>query len=218
MDRTGKETETTETTGVIPAQVLTKIAFEEKRMQEINIWCEIQVKENGEYQYLRAHPHLDKFGPFYDWVAVEFEVEDSAESMVSPAKLLAFYTNEWDEKCAIIHSANWSTGKETLLGNTRIVSNNYLEFQSSGWPSLRKIKVADIDRPLLAYESKPRIDPLPPKTLAVSSQKEYIVTVVAARIDWAHKFYEWAKNEVVPMMGLNTRNEAGSSDESSVDM
>ena len=218
MNRNGKETETSETTGVIPAQVLTKIALEEKNLKEIDIWCEMQIKENGAFQYLRAHPHLDKFGPFYDWVAVEFDVEDSAESLVSPAKLLAFYSNEYDEECAIVHSANWSTGRETLLGNTRIVSNNYLEFQSSGWPSLRAIKVADIDRPLLAYESKPRKEPLPPKTPAVSSQKEYIVTVVAARIDWAHRFYEWAKNEVAPRQDETLLNEVQSSDENSVDM
>ena len=40
------------------------------------------------------------------------------------------------------------SNNETDLGNTRFVTNHYQEFQSSGWPSVRSIDVADILNPV----------------------------------------------------------------------
>jgi hypothetical protein len=84
------------------------------------------------------------------------------------------------------------------LGNTRLILNYFLEFQSSGWPAIRKIKLANIYRPLYVIERKRGKDPIPPKTTARVSQKEYIVSVVKSRTTWAEMFYWWAKDEVNP--------------------
>ena len=100
--------------------------------------------------------------------------------------------------CAIVHSVEWSTGKETELGNTRLVTNYIREFTSAGWPAMRKIKVNDIRRAVYAIERRKCGGPLPPKTLNRGEQDEYVVSVTIPRARWASIFYEWAKDEVTP--------------------
>jgi hypothetical protein len=179
----------------------------EKEMEVIDIWCELKLprtRDSSQSQLLRAHPNLDKFGGFFDWVDAEFKVvgglsEDcDDEKHVAPAKLLAFYEDASGEECVIVHSVDWSGGKETALGNTRLVLNYFLEFQSSGWPTIRKIALKDIYRPLYVVERKKSKDPVPGRTMNARDRKEHVVSVTKPRFAWAELFYWWAKNEVDP--------------------
>ena len=130
LNRRGKESPTTSKTGTICPNVLSHLIKVERQMDVVDIWCQIQLpprKENKQTQLLRAHPMLDKFGGFYDWVDARFDMvgdgldesDDEDDSSVAPAKLLAFYVDLTGEESAIVHSVDWSTGKETSLGNTR---------------------------------------------------------------------------------------------------
>jgi hypothetical protein len=175
-------------------------------LHKINIWCEIKLAEtrdSKEPQLLRAHPNLDKFGDFFDWVDAKFEVvgatskDSDDEIYVAPAKLLAFYVDAVGDECAIVHSVEWTGGNETALGNTRLISNYFLEFQSSGHPSTRKIRVADTHRALYVIERKRGKDPVPPKT-AATKRKEHVVSVIKPRTKWAEIFYWWARDDVHP--------------------
>jgi hypothetical protein len=118
---------------------------------------------------------------------------------MAPAKLLAFYEDSTGIECAIVHSVDWSTGKECELGNTRLVTNYIREFTSSGWPAIRKIGVENIQHALYAIERKKgSTDPLPPRCFTRSKQQEYIVLVTTPQTTWATIFYHWAKSEVSP--------------------
>jgi hypothetical protein len=221
VDRKGKESPITDEAGTkqVPSNVIKALRKEEKDMDIINIWGEVRLSlpsvaslGESEWKYLRAHGALDNFGPYFDWVDAFFEVDgdssgdttsdddqsQSEESYVAPAKLLAFYEDSNGHMCAIVHSVEWSTGKETELGNTRLVTNYIREFTSAGWPAMRKIKVNDIRRAVYAIERRKCGGPLPPKTLNRGEQDEYVVSVTIPRARWASIFYEWAKDEVTP--------------------
>jgi hypothetical protein len=82
VNRKGKELVTTQHTGTIPPNVITALRKEEKDMDVIDIWCEVRLFLSGSIasegkggQLLRAHGALDKFGGYFDWVDVSFEVE-----------------------------------------------------------------------------------------------------------------------------------------------
>jgi hypothetical protein len=213
VSRRGKESPTSTKSGAISPNVIAHLRKVEKEMEVVNIWCELKVprtRDCTKSQLLRAHPNLDNFGGFFDWVDAEFDVFGGAEQAldedsysenevyVAPAKLLAFYVDAGGEECVIVHSVEWSDGKETALGNTRLILNYALEFQSSGWPTIRKIKLEDIYRPLYVIERKRSKTPLPPRTTTARDRKEYVVSVIKPRKVWAEMFYWWAKEEVEP--------------------
>jgi hypothetical protein len=213
VNRKGKEGPTTTESGTIGRNVLAHLQKIEREMEVIEIWCEINLprtRDSAQPQLLRAHPKLDKFGCYFDWVDAKFEVDGVSDSesdndsdsedeiYVAPAKLLAFYEDVNGEDCAVVHSVEWSDGKETALGNTRLILNYCLEFQSSGWPAIRKIKLSKIYRPLYVIERMRGKNPIPPKTTARDWQKQYVVSVVKSRTMWAEMFYWWAKDEVDP--------------------
>jgi hypothetical protein len=213
VDRKGKESPTTTNSGTISPNVIAHLRKVEKEMEVVDIWCEIKLpstRDSTQPQLLRAHPMLDKFGGFFDWVDAKFDMvgdrlqdldDDSYsddEKYVAPAKLLAFYEDANGEECVIVHSVEWTGGKETSLGNTRLISNYHLEFQSSGWPAIRKIRLENIYRPLYVIERRRGKNPVPPKTTARDIQKEYVVSVITSRAAWAEMFYRWAKDEVDP--------------------
>ncbi len=173
-------------------------------MDIVCIWCEIKLprtRESAQPQLLRAHPNLDKFGSYFDWMDAKFNVdgdypldsdkesEREDEIYVAPAKLLTFYVDGAGDDCAIVHSVEWLDGTETALGNTRLILNYFLEFQSSGWPAIRKIKVDNIYRPLYVIERKRGKHPVPPKTTGRDRQKQYVVSVVKSRNTWAEMIY-----------------------------
>ena len=142
---------------------------------------------------------MDGFGAYYDWGEVWFDVSGAADSRyLAPVKFLAFYTDTEHEECAIVHSVEWTTDRESSLGNTRLIKNYQREFQSSGWPSLRKIKVSDVHQALYVIERKKTVGPIPPRTLAIRRRKEYIVSVVTSRKEWALILHKWARDEVLP--------------------
>jgi hypothetical protein len=153
---------------------------------------------------LRAHPKLDKFGGFFDWVDAKFDVmgvaQDSSDEMhMAPAKLLAFYVDANGEECAVVHSVEWTGGKETALGNTRLIKNCCLEFQSTGFPSMRKIRLDDMHRPVHVTERKRGgKHPVPPQKIPAKARKEHVVSVIKPRTEWAEMFHWWAKDEVEP--------------------
>jgi hypothetical protein len=213
VNRKGKESQTTKESGTISPNVLTHLDKVEKDMDVIDFWCQVKLpstKDSATPQLLRAHPTLDKFGAFFDWVDTKFDVvggqlnesdDDSGsvdEINVAPAKLLAFYEDANGEDCAIVHSVEWTTKKETSLGNTRLITNHHREFQHSGWPAIRKIRLDHINRPLYVIERKKCKNPVPPRTAVRDLQKEYVVSVIRPRADWAEIFFWWAKNEVNP--------------------
>ena len=212
VNRMGKESPCTGNSTTISANVLTALRKIEKDLDVIDIWCEVKLprtKDVAAPQLLRAHPSLDKFGAFYDWVDADFELEVNSdddslftcndESNVAPSKLLAFYTDTEGEDVAIVHSVEWTQGRETSLGNTRLITNHCREFQVSGWPAIRKIKLQNILRPLYVIEQKKNTGALPPRPVSSSLRKEYIVSVIRPRTDWATIFYHWAKTEVSPL-------------------
>ena len=213
VSRKGKESPTTMKSGAISRNVIAHLRKVEREMEVVNIWCELKLPRSrycSKPQLLRAHPNLDNFGGFFDWVDAKFDVvggahqnsdedSDSADEVyVAPAKLLAFYVDAEGEECVIVHSVEWSDGKETALGNTRLILNYLLEFQSSGWPAIRKIRLEDIYRPLYVIERKRSKGPLPPKTTTARDRKDYVVSVIKPRTAWAEMFYWWAKDEVEP--------------------
>jgi hypothetical protein len=95
-----------------------------------------------------------------------------------------------------VHSVEWSDGTESALGNMRLILKYFLEFQSSGWPAICKIKLENIYRPLYVIERMRGKHLVPPKTTARDRQKEYVVSVVKSRTAWAEMFCWWAKDEV----------------------
>jgi hypothetical protein len=119
--------------------VITLLRKREKR-PVVDIWGEVKLprtKDGDEPQLLRAHPRLDNFGGFFDWVEARFDEveeghqdseEDSKEDSgldsddsdsrksqdhVAPAKLLAFYVDAEGEECVVVHLVEWTDGKET---------------------------------------------------------------------------------------------------------
>jgi hypothetical protein len=232
VDRRGKESPPTTKSGTICRNVLAHLQKVEKQMDVVCIWCEIKLprtRDSAQPQLLRAHPNLDKFGSYFDWVDAKFDVvydspldsegesDREDEIHVAPAKLLVFYVDGNGEDCAIVHSVEWSDGTETALGNTRLILNYFLEFQSSGWPAIRKIKVDNIYRPLYVIERKRGTHPVPPKISGRDRQKEYVVSVVKSRNTWAEMFYWWAKDEVEPWPDEVTQGgRTSDSDESSL--
>ncbi len=136
------ESPTTVKSGAISPNVIRHLRKVEKEMEIIDIWCEIKLPEtrdSAEPQLLRAHPSLDKFGGFFDWVDAKFDFFDEPpdesddddshsadEIYVAPAKLLAFYVDGEGVECAIVHPVAWSGGNETALVNTRSVSYQHL--------------------------------------------------------------------------------------------
>jgi hypothetical protein len=214
VNRKGKESPTNATSGTISPNVIAHIGKVEKEMDVVNIWCEVRLpstRDSAQSQLLRAHPRLDKFGGYFDWVDAKFEIvaehlpdeDDDSQSTeeipVALAKLLAFYDDINGKDCAIVHSVNWTNEKETSLGNTRLILNHHLEFQSSGWPAIRKIKVEDIYRALYVIERKKCKNLVPPRTPSREQQKKYVISAVVSRSVWAELFYAWAKDEVDPM-------------------
>jgi hypothetical protein len=142
VDRRGKESPPTTSSGTIGRNVLAHLQKVEKQMDIVCIWCEIKLprtRESAQPQLLRAHPNLDKFGSYFDWVDAKFNVDgdyplDSDEESeredeiyVAPAKLLTFYVDGAGDDCAIVHLVEWSDGTETALGNTRLILNYFLE-------------------------------------------------------------------------------------------
>ena len=214
VDRKGNESAPSERSGSISPNVLAHMQKVERHMDVVDIWCEIKLpprKENKEYQLLRAHPMLDKFGGLFDWVDARFEMvtdglqdsDDEDEGFVAPSKLLAFYVDSSGDDCAVVHSVEWTVGDETALGNTRLVTNHHLEFQKSGWPAIRKISIDKIYRPIYVIERKKCKQPVPPKTATREQRRQYVVSVVTSRFHWAELFYWWARDEVKP--GLNNK-------------
>jgi hypothetical protein len=102
------------------------------------------------------------------------------------------------EECVIVHPVEWRDGKETALGNTCLMLNYNLEFQSSGWPAIRKIRLKDVHWALHVIERKRSEGPLPQRTTTARDCKEQVVSVVKPRRAWAEMFYWWAKDEVEP--------------------
>ena len=217
VNRKGKESATTKKSGTMSGNVMKLLRKQEKRAA-IDIWGEVKLPRTNDCdqpQLLRAHPSLDNFGGFYDWVEARFDVvrethhgsdecseEDSDSSQeechLAPAKLLAFYVNSDQEECVVVHSVEWTGGKETVLGNTRLITNYSLEFQGGGHPAIRQIRLEDVHRALHVIERKRSKGPLPPKTNTKKDQRKHIVSVVKPRRDWAEMFCWWAKNEADP--------------------
>jgi hypothetical protein len=189
--------------------VLNHLRNVEKEMDVVDSWCEMELRPTRDFaqlQLLRAHPNVDKFGCYFDWVDAKFDVvgdsddDSSCEDImhVAPTKLLAFSRDTNGEECAIVLSVEWSDGKETAFGNTHLILNYFIEFQASGWPAIRKFKLENLYRPLYIIERKRCEHPLPPRTTARHHQKEHVVFVVKSRTAWAKMFYWWRKDEVEP--------------------
>ena len=110
-----------------------------------------------------------------------------------------------------MHSVEWRERKETGLGNTRLILKYLLGLQSSGQPSIRRIRVADTYRPLHVTERKRGKYPVPPMT-AATKRKEYVVSVIKPRTAWAEMFYWWARTEVDPWPDENSSEDDESAD------
>ena len=152
------------------------------------------ITDKGERRLLRAHPQFDRFGPFFDWAMIDFEVEDSVHPISSPAKVLLFYKDGLGVDSAIVNSAEYSTDKETELGNTRLTTNHRIEFKATGWPALRKIPLCDIRRGIFVQEHRKDWEgPIPGRVLTTRNRKTYIVTVVEDVDLWPQIFYQRAK-------------------------
>ena len=194
----GTETERKPGPKTISPNVINAFLKFEKESPVVEIWCELELlpdKNNQKKQFLRAHGGLDKFGSFYDWVSAEFEVSTNGEvtRQAAPAKLLAFYIDSDGDECCIVHAAAFSTGNETKMGNTRLVSNHIREFQGSGWPRICKIKLSDVLYPVYVIERRKDDSPVPPRCGSPAERDEYVVSVISPRREWATKFYLWCK-------------------------
>ena len=204
----GKEFSPTKKSGSISGNVISTLRRLEKDMNVISIWCELTLHlacSDGSSgtsikQKLRAHEAFDKFGSFFDWVDVAFETDNASEdecTAPAPAKLLVFYEDSQGKECALVHSVEWTTGKETQLGNTRLMTNYIREFTSTGWPALQKVQLGNIHRALYAIERNTAVTgPLPERTRGRIQQKTHVVSVCKPRTEWARTFYDWAKNEI----------------------
>jgi hypothetical protein len=138
VDRKGKETVATEKTGLVDIRILSKIQRDHTGLEDIDIWGGIYLttptSKGG--QLLRGHPTLDWYGEMFDWVAVTFDTtKPSNEGLVGPAKILAFYKDGEGDDRAVVHATDVTSGRETTVGNTLLIQNNRLEFQSEGTSS-----------------------------------------------------------------------------------
>jgi hypothetical protein len=217
VDRRGKETVATDKTGLVDIRILSKIQKEHTDLVDIDIWGEIylanQMSEGG--QLLRGHPTFDRYGEMFDWVAVTFDTTDpSSDGVVGPAKVLAFYKDTEGVDCAVVHATHVTTGRETKAGNTLLIQNNKLEFNSRGHPALRTIRVDQIERGIMAFEHENFDGPLPPTINFSRDKSKYVVSCVEDRANWAHLFYEWANN--LPATEIQTTR-PGTDEESDTD-
>jgi hypothetical protein len=133
----------------------------------------------------------------FDWAAVTFDTttDPSNEGMVGPAKILAFYKDGKGVYHAAVHVTHVTTGRETNAGNTLLIQNNRLEFSQRSYPTLRTIRVDQIDRGIMAFEHENFNGPLPPTINFSRDKSKFVVSCVEDRANWAHLFYEcWANN------------------------
>jgi hypothetical protein len=200
--------------GTIAEAVLALFDFLEKGegRDVIDIWCEViipRTRDSEEAQRLRANPRHDSFGPYYDWVDVEFDLgaggddalstssssSSEHETNVAPAKLLAFFVDKDGDECAVVSSVHWSVNNETSLGNTRLIVNYRLQFHGNGYPLVLKIKLESIYRSVYVIErveGGERTEPLPRRVLSRKDQNKYVISAILPRKFWAQEFYRWA--------------------------
>jgi hypothetical protein len=196
VDRRGRETLATKKTGLVDQRILSKIERDHSDLEVIDIWGEIYLTNstNDVGQLLRGHPTFDRYGEMFDWAAVTFDTEDSNEGLVGPAKILAFYKDGEGVERAVVHATNVTTGRETKAGNTLLIQNVRLEFNTRGHPALRTIRVDQIDRGIMAFEHENFDGPLPPNINYATDKSKYVVSCFDDRTNWAYLFYDWANS------------------------
>ena len=172
----------------IPNHVLEAILFSEPEQQVFEIWNE--VKWVDEQLRARASPVYDERGSWYDWVSVSFTGESGEETLV-PGKVLAFFKNESGEIQAIVHCADFHTGRESSVGDTNLVQTSKLEFNRQGYPLLRSVAMDTIEAPIYAYEQVRYKQPLPPCVPRQADRSKHTVKVVHPINQWAKLFVEW---------------------------
>lgn len=154
-DRFGKCRKPDQTTGSIHRKVLELEAMQWFKPDQLtfDIFCEAKLP-NGEW--IRCTPqYRSNQGPRYDWAMVSFP-DDAGGTMNYPAKILGLYKDLDDNLNAIIQSVEYKmrNGRESTLGDSRLVTHYRLEFKDNGNPALRSVPFEDIKCCILAFESK----------------------------------------------------------------
>ena len=111
--------------------------------------CDAQAIKNGLKVYknaqlmvtvgtkpIRAFSFYDRFGPFFDWVSVNWKVGQHYRQ--APAKLLLIFEDTDRQFCAIVHGCRWQT-KEQINQSTFITERWELEMETDTVGRRRRI-------------------------------------------------------------------------------
>ena len=156
---------------------------------------------------LRAHPNFQSKGPWYDWVLVNFEMDDG-EKALYPCKILSFFQDPiHGEPQALVHASDYKD--EEKNGDSVICGEWFLEYdeltvsvpnndgnESSKkrkerryFPRLRAISVDCIVRPIFVIQELPGIQ----ESLLKSSVPKFYnrcVVVSDREEEWWYYFTE----------------------------
>ena len=167
------------------------------KQDSIQVWCETVVK--GTSKYYRCFPDYQGSGPFYDWVKIEWNEGETAEAIEEKnssavCKLLAFFKTSTGELKAVAHCSEWSTGKETTIGNTRLVTCARMEYRSNKSCKLRCVPASSIIEAVFAFENRDYVGPIP-EGREVHNLSTHFVRFLKPVDEWPGMFVSWAKSE-----------------------
>ena len=83
----------------------------------LKVYKNAQLMVTGGTKPIRAFSFYDRFGPFFDWVSVNWKVGQHYRQ--APAKLLLIFEDTDQQLCAIVHGCRWQT-KEQINQSTFI--------------------------------------------------------------------------------------------------
>lgn len=182
-------------TNPFPADLLTALERLEPSQSTFKIWLEAELQtEHDGRQYVRCIPCRPGESAYYDWAAVQFPQENNN---IVPAKILLFYENKDGDAKAIVHSADYPTGKLKENGNFgigRLASRWKLCWTANGWPRLYSISASDIQHLLYVVEEQanPNRRPIPPRCTTTAERNKYKIQALKSRSEWAAEFLKWA--------------------------
>jgi hypothetical protein len=164
-------------------------------LREIKIWKDAKLMIGDDDKIVRSCSQYDRFGAFFDWVSVQFAIDD--DNSCAPAKLLLIYEDSNSELCGIVQACNWRN-REEKKASTPLTSRWSMEFlQPSEKPALRKIKLSEISEVLYVIEHSGQHksqyglntpDGCGQRRGPQALRKKYCVDVVEPRYLWAANF------------------------------
>jgi hypothetical protein len=119
---------------------------EVQRLLTISIYKDMRVHFEGGNKVIRASSAYDKFGPFFDWVTVNWMVGRSSQRRRAPAKLLLLYQDCHGIDSAIVQACTWQDSRDCFLSTPLIDRWRLEKNEGDGVKTrvLRKVAIRDI--------------------------------------------------------------------------